>query len=274
MPHYMRSYPALDPASVQCEGKTGQCSGLVGICALNCSGIPDCKLDGLTIIASSGYEGMGYHVPAVRVWSGDVTAVTVFGSQITGAADVVDETNTPVGSWVSRSGGGFTIVGTANDSAVGNAKLSAAGGDTHSNGNASDISNFVGKPGSAVGHALLLGESGESHARLAVETSGALRWGDGESDFHSTLRSMRSNATEVDLPPIKAGGVASVSVGLEGASTTDVVTASLSSLGDAMVFVSARVAADGRALVLFRNEGEEAVDAAKGVLRVAAAAFG
>ena len=81
MPHYMRSYPALDPASVQCEGKSGQCSGLVGICALNCSGIPDCKLDGLTIIASSGYEGMGYHVPAVRVWSGDVTAVTVFGSQ-------------------------------------------------------------------------------------------------------------------------------------------------------------------------------------------------
>ena len=107
-----------------------------------------------------------------------------------------------------------------------------------------------------------------------METSGALRWGDGASDFHSTLRSMRSNATEVDLPPIKAGGVASVSVGLEGSSTTDVVTASLSSLGDAMVFVSARVAADGRALVLFRNEGEEAVDAAKGTLRVAAAAFG
>ncbi len=200
--------------------------------------------------------------------------ISISSAQITGAADVVDETNTPVGSWVSRSGGGFTIVGTANDSATGNAKLSAAGGDTHSNGNASDISNFVGKPGSAVGHALLLGESGESHARLAVETSGALRWGDGESDFHSTLRSMRSNATELDLPPIKAGGVASVSVGLEGASTTDVVTASLSSLGDAMVFVSARVAADGRALVLFRNEGEEAVDAAKGTLRVAAAAFG
>ena len=63
------------------------------------------------------------HVPAVRVWDGDVTAVTTFSSQLTGATDCVDGDNKPVGAWVARSGGGFTIVGTANDSAVGNAKV-------------------------------------------------------------------------------------------------------------------------------------------------------
>jgi hypothetical protein len=36
------------------------------------------------MIAASGSEGMGYQVPAVRVWDGTVDAVTVFGSQLTG----------------------------------------------------------------------------------------------------------------------------------------------------------------------------------------------
>jgi hypothetical protein len=65
MPHYMGGYPALTPTSVHCEGKTSQCPGLVAVAALNCSGVASCALDGLTIIAASGYEGMGSHVPAV-----------------------------------------------------------------------------------------------------------------------------------------------------------------------------------------------------------------
>jgi hypothetical protein len=61
----MGGYPALTPTSVHCEGKTSQCPGLVAVAALNCSGVASCALDGLTIIAASGYEGMGSHVPAV-----------------------------------------------------------------------------------------------------------------------------------------------------------------------------------------------------------------
>lgn len=212
----------------------------------------------------------------VRVWDGTVTALTTFGSQLTGATDCVDGDNKPAGSWVARSGGGFTVVGTSNDSATGNAKLSAAGGDTHSNGNASDINNFIGKPGSAVGHALLVGESGETHARLAIETSGAMRWGDGDSDsFHTTLRKIRSNATMLDLPTLKAaGGVFSTKLPLNGAVETDIVTVGLSSLGEALVSVTARVSSMGTVLVLFRNDGDSDVDVEPGTLRVAAASFG
>ena len=218
---------------------------------------------------------MGYHVPAVRVWDGYVEGITVMSSQLTGATDVLDGENRPVGSWVARSGGGFTIVGTADDSAVGNAQLTAHGGDTHSNGNASDIANFVGKNSSTIGHALLLGEAGERHARLAVETSGALRWGDGHANsFHTTLRRVRTNSTELDLPPVKPGGVTSASVLLEGAVITDMVTASLSSLGDELVFVTARVSAAGKVLVLFRNEDAKAVDLKDGLLRVVVSTFG
>ena len=48
----------------------------------------------------------------VRVFSGRVDSVTILSPQQSGATDVVDADNIPVGSWVSRSGGGFTIVGT------------------------------------------------------------------------------------------------------------------------------------------------------------------
>ena len=58
-----------------------------------------------------------------------------------------------------------------------------------------------------------------------------------------------------------------------GAATDDVVTATLSTLGDAWVFVSARVAAPGRVLVLFRNDGPDVFDAPPGILRAAVSKF-
>ena len=202
-------------------------------------------------------------------WDGTVDSVTVFDSQLTGAADVLDADNRPVGAWVSRSGGGFTIVGTANDTAVGNAKLTAAGGRTHSNGNVSDVSNYIGKAGSSVGHGILLGESGELYSRLAIETSGSLRWGSGqESSFHSTLRALRTNSTELQLPTLKPNAVTTANVVVHDAQPTDVVTATLSSLGDALVSVSARVAQPSRVLVMFRNEADTEVKLERGLLRV------
>ena len=79
---------------------------------------------------------------------------------------------------------------------------------------------------------------------------------------------------ELDLPPLKPGEVNKGWIALEGAFETDVVTAGLSSLGEALVFVTARVASKGRVLVLFRNEGESKVDVEKGTLRVVASSFG
>ena len=122
---------------------------------------------------------------------------------------------------------------------------------------------------------MLLGESGEAYSRMAIETSGAIRWGDGASDsFHTTLRRVKSNATQYDLPPLPVGGVVSVRVDVAGAMPTDVVTASYSSLAFELIFVSARVAKEGVALVLFRNEDEKAVDVPSGTLRVVASTFG
>ena len=135
------------------------------------------------------YSGAGRHVPAVRVWNGKADSITILSSQLTGASDVLDCNNVPVGEWVSRSGGGFTVVGTANDTAAGNAVLTASGGKT-------GHGDYVGRPGSTRGHALLVGESGETGARLAIETSGALRWGTGSSPtFDTTLKRIISNAT-------------------------------------------------------------------------------
>ena len=260
-PHYLRRYPDLNPKSVGCTNRTFDCPGLVGITALNCSKAPGCKLSGLTILTASGFEGAGVQSPAVRVFDGDVDSVTVLSSQLTGSADVVDAHNVPRGAWAARSGGGFTIVGTANESAVGNAILTASGGATHRG-------DYVGRVGITRGHALLLGESGERAARLAIETSGALRWGDGKShSFDTTLHRVTTNSTTLDLPPIKPGGLATASIHVRGAETADTVQATLTSLGDALIFVSARVAAAGRVLVLFKNEGEETVDLDAGVLR-------
>ena len=279
MPHYMGNYPALTPASVQCEGKTGQCPGLVGVTSLNCSGARGCKFSGLTMISASGYEGAGAHVPAVRVWDGDCDSVTILSSQITGASDVLDGDNVPVGSWVSRSGGGFTMVGTANNSATGNAQLTASGprtaiGDWVPGYSAPGYDTNDTQP-TTVGHGLLLGESGETHARLAIETSGAMRWGSGSSpDFHTTLLGVASNTTEYDLGSVDPGGVVKTTVNVEGAKTTDVVTATLSSLGEASIFVSARVSSAGRVLVLFKNEDKKPVKVAKGTLRVLVSKLG
>ena len=60
---------------------------------------------------------------------------------------------------------------------------------------------------------------------------------------------------------------------LEGAVSTDVVAASLSSLGEESIFVTARVSVPGKAVVLFRNEEEVPVDLERGVLRVVASTF-
>lgn len=174
-PHYLRPYPALTAASVGCKDLTGICVGLVPIVALNCSICAarlckdGCKLSGLTLVATSAFPSVRARAaPAVRVFSGRVDSVTILSPQQSGSTDVVDAENIPVGSWISRSAGGFTVVGTTDKNATvaGNAALTATGGRTQ---HGDEISAH----GDTMGHALLVGESGEIGARLAIETSGA-----------------------------------------------------------------------------------------------------
>eukprot|EP01045_Picozoa_sp_COSAG04_P038064 COSAG04_NODE_10018_length_812_cov_1.983170_2_plen_100_part_00 len=80
---------------------------------LNCTQ-PDCTLDGVTIVGASA-DGSPYNHyrvgHAVRVFAGHVRSVTVLDSSHSGAVDVVDGHGTPFGSFVSKTEGGFLLVG-------------------------------------------------------------------------------------------------------------------------------------------------------------------
>ena len=119
-------------------------------------------------------------------------------------------------------------------------------------------------------HALLVGQSGDLGARLAIEGDGALRFADGgSSGWHTTVVSQRSNATIWDPPPLAPGRLTSTDIGLVGAKTSDIVTCTHEMLGDHLVFVSGRVAETGRIRVFLRNDGPDEVDLSAGTLRVA-----
>jgi hypothetical protein len=163
-PNYLNNgqYPAL-----VAEGTHGKKNdGLVPVIALNCSGAPGCHLDGVTISCGSQYGGAtAKPAPAIRVYSGTVNSVTILSSQLTGSLDVRDARDNPVGSWVSRSGGGFTFVTDAPPRQPGSklrvAALTAGGlrndADTRS-------------------HATLIGLSGEKSARFAIDGDGSMHW--------------------------------------------------------------------------------------------------
>ena len=227
----------------------------------------------LLALCRSSFEGAGHPGPAVRIFKGEVDSVTILSPQLTGATDVVDASNVPAGAWVSRSGGGFTIVGTTPENATcaGNAALTAAGGATHGG-------DLVGVPGSTAGHALLVGESGEIGARLAIETSGALRWGSGHSfNFDTTMERMISTVVAFAGPvQLRPGHMHSTTVTVSGANTTDIASATLSTLGEALVSMSARVAAPDRVLVMWMAPPGGATDVSlpSGDLRVVVTKFG
>ena len=181
-PHYLNDgmYPALVAPGAQ----AGRNSGLVPVVALNCSAVPRCHLDGVTITASSQYSGFSAKpAPAIRVYSGDVSSVTILSSQTTGSLDVLDANNVPVGSWVSRSAGGFTLVG----------RGAAAGGTATRTGEARLSAGGMGSAALTGAHAALVGASGERGARFAIDHDGSLHWGDGESDtFQTTIQTVES----------------------------------------------------------------------------------
>ena len=172
---------------------------------------------------------------------------------------IIVQKDQPVGGWVSRSAGGWTLVGQlTNDTEMGGANLSAWGNR---------------KPHSR-SKVLTIGQAHETGARLAVEADGTIRYGDGNglADFHTALRRQVSNTSAWDPPPVPAGGFVTTNITLEGATPGDLCLASLSSAADSLVLdVSARVVVSGEALVVLRHLGDtEPLNAAQGMLRVAA----
>eukprot|EP01046_Picozoa_sp_COSAG06_P003171 COSAG06_NODE_120_length_23106_cov_18.311862_13_plen_206_part_00 len=176
------------------------------VVALNCSGVPGCHLDGVSITSGSEYGGASAKPsPAIRVFSGTVNSVTILSAQETGSLDVLDAHNTPVGSWISRSAGGFTFVG--------GTAPSAGQGYGHVAGEATLTAGGRGGDGDTSQHAALVGLSGQSNARFAIDSDGSLHWGDGTNDtFHTSMLGAQSSTCNAKLLTIPANGVAKACV--------------------------------------------------------------
>jgi hypothetical protein len=262
-PQYLDKYPKIVSGD-HSPGKSPLMNA-VPIVALNCSHAFPCQLNGLTIISAT--QSMGCpscaHPPAVRVFSGEVVGLTVESSQKLGGNDCVNDENVAVGQTVSRSSGGWTVVG---------AGLPAA------SCNASSVPANLTAQGVTKSHALLVGVSGESQARLAIETSGEMYYGSGKKagGFHTGVRQHISNTTAWGPMMIPAGKFAALDMFLVGAKPGDIVTATHAGLGrEFALIVSARVVAHdaetgfGTVAVAVHNTGGAAVDLAAGVVRAA-----
>ena len=66
---------------------------------------------------------------------------------------------------------------------------------------------------------LLIGQSGEAYARLAIEADGSMLFGDGTGPFDTTLRRHIARKVQWDPPPIQPGKTA-VKVVVRPQSTT------------------------------------------------------
>ena len=253
--NYLQPYEEWLGPHPRCGG--GECiPKIVPVVAVNCSH-PHCRLDGFTLTSVSSGEGAGGVAPAIRVFSGGLSGITIFSGQLSGSVDVVDAHNLPAGPYVSRSAGGFAIVGTAtNDSDTGHANLSAWR--------------------MGYSRALTVGQRGDSGASFVLESDGAMRYGDGDAaqPFHTSLKRQVSNTSAYDPPPLAPGAAATTTVALRGAAVGDLLLASHTGMGASTALeISARCVKAGEALVIMRHVaggGSAVIDPEKGQLRVAA----
>ena len=214
---------------------------------------PGGVLDGVTI------TGAGDTPAAVVVLTGTVRNINVFQSQASG---VIDGNGIPVGPAVVGTTGGLSLTGmpVCQPGAAGCPRLFVA--------NSSMLASFEQSE-----HPLLVGQSGESHGRLAIEADGSIMWGDGSHNFDTVLR--RHIARKVDWDPerLEPGKVTTRLVNVSGASAGDATTAGHSSIGLALVMLAANVAQDDQVQVIMRNVGDHDVDITAGTLRVTVAKF-
>ena len=212
----------------------------------NCSQ-PHCTLGGVTL------SGLGMAQKTVEVVNGQLGGfgggVTVLGNEL--GANAVDEAGHSAGGIVARSSGGLEVVGRAGHTA----DPLALGADSTA--------------------ALAVSTAGDSAARLAVGASGAMSWGDGAAGAAptATLGTVRAETAAWDPPSLEPGGICSTNVSVPSATTADIVSASLTTLGFIDAQLTAAVAAPGIVKVLLRNVGATPADVPAGELRVVATPF-
>jgi hypothetical protein len=215
------------------------------------------RLDGFTLTAITTTEN---HAPAIRVYAGTLNSVTIFAAQLTGGYDCVDANDVPIGAFVTRSKGGFTIVNKP-------ANSSDASHSDHLSPGSLNTSVISGNSS----HALLFGQSGELSARLAINADGSMRWGDGVSPgWHTVLSTQLSNKTSWDPSPLsKPGMVAMTTVAVGGSVVGDLASASLSTMASNPLVLTAHVSVNGSVAVLLRHVGgDESIAVEEGILRV------
>jgi arylsulfatase I/J len=137
---------------------------------------------------------------------------------------------------------------------------------------------FVGDSDGGAGSALQFGVAGEVEPRVTIGTDGSLNYRSNETAATiTTVETVQSNTTSWDPPSLAPGAAARYTVLLRGSRRGDVAAASLSSIDDEFVQLSA-IARDGVVAVVLRNaEGGDSgrpVDIAVGKLRVVVTAFG
>ena len=139
-------------------------SSQTGIVRFNLSA-PGGSLQGVTI------SGAGDTPAGVVVITGTVKNINVLQSAFAG---VVDEAGSPVGPAVVSSAGGLSLTGMplcAPGSSKGCPRKRAL--------NDSEVCTY----GCSIEHPLMIGQSGESNARLAIESDGSILWGGGARFF-------------------------------------------------------------------------------------------
>ena len=282
------------------SGVGAELSSRAGIVRFNLSA-PGGILDGVTI------TGAGDTPAAVVVLTGEVKNVVVLQSAMAG---VVNGSGVPIGPAVVGTAGGLSLTGMALTCTLGSAGAGAAGRCQRQHRVESAAAGSCTLESSE--HPLMVGQSGETHGRLAIEADGSILFGkllinmphprvcptiasidavvhhqltnvtrgrgctagNGSADFHTQLRSVTSVAVRwTPEPGLGPGKAAATVVAVPGVSPGDVATASHDQIGLELVLIGANVAAEGLVQVILRNAGETAVNIASGLLRVSVTKF-
>ena len=203
--------------------------------SLECSVLPRHLSDGRCFSAA----GAGDVPAAVVALTGVVRNVNVLQSA---EAGVIDGSGLPVSPSVVGTDGGLSITGmqTCSPATPGCHRRNAA---NESGLGSTDSSE----------HPLIIGQSGEDHGRLAIESDGSMLWGDGTAAFDTTLRRLISRTIAWDPPKIAAGKSAVLAVAVEGASPGDVATAAHDKLAAALALLGANVVSDGHVQVIHQS---------------------
>lgn len=234
--------------------------------------LTNASLDGVTMF------GIGDVPNAVEVVQGQLGSITVLDSRQGGVVqwqggEHADGTNsnTPMGSTMTKSTGGIAVVGfnpNCPERTVG-CRLVRGWND----------STIYGQTGYSEA-AVMIAQEGDSHARLAIRADGSMAYGsineetrETEPGYDTIIRRPIARRVSWKPPTLAAGAHTAVNVTVRGATPGDAVSVGMSQLGEADVLLSANVAAAGRVRVVLRNAGPSALVLPDGIVSVVVTQF-